>query len=1090
MKRPRLRSTTCLAALALALLSTAQTIDPSLLKGMEWRNLGPFRGGRVSAVTGALGQPGVFYIGLPQGGVWKTTSAGQTWYPVFDAIKETSCVGSVTVAPSNSDVIYAGTGEISGDGDGWGVYKSTDAGKTWQHLGLQETRLIPSILVDPKDPNTVLLAAGGTRKKLSDQRGVFRSSDGGQTWSKTLYIDDETGVAHLSWAFDRPDIVLATTQRRYSGPDSKGTKGVAAIYKSTDQGKTWKKLEGKGLPRLFGRFTTAIAQHTEGKRMFVIGMFGLYRSDDGGDNWRKMAVGDQRIANGQGNYTSGVYVDSQNPDIVYTLATCVYRSLDGGVTFEGFKGAPGGDDPQQLWIDPTNGSRILYGGDQGATVSLDAGATWGSWYNQPTAQVYHIATDNRYPYWVYATQQDSGVVGTASRGNLGQITPLDWIPHPLFEFGYVTVDPLDPNVSYALSPAMGIGKVTYPSGQWTEAGPAVDASEKLRFGIMLPLAFSPSNPHELMAGFQYLMSTTDGGKHWKKLSPDLAERTVPKDKDGKTPTASPGRLGSITSFSECTADPKVIWVGTTNGLIQVTHDRGATWKEVSVPLPDAARQRVTCIEASHHDPATAYVTFNGAGESKPLVFRTHDFGRNWKAIDEGLPKEEPWVGPASVIRADTVRKGLLFTGNDSMVSVSFDDGDHWQSLMLNLPTTQMNDLQIKGNDLVLGTYGRGLWVLDDISPLREVKSEDLSGTHLYKPAEAVRVRRNVNGDTPFPPEVPHAKNPPLGAVIYYTLSKPPTQPITLEIIDAKGKVVRHMSSAPIVPYADPKPEIAPYWIGKRKPMPTELGLNRVNWDIRHDDPPAFVHDVQDVINATVGDTPEAVPGPLALPGTYTARLTVDGQTMTQTFTVVNDPRSPAKFNDLRDQHDLQLSLVSCAQASWDAYQQIADMRAKLADLAKSDKKDVAEAAKNFDSRLSSLAGKIVYTRRFGMGGAASNFVDLNIGILQNLSNIDGGDAVPSVALWNAYGGVAAETTAMLDRWRALNGKDLDALNAVLTKNGLPILAASPALSNPTPAPSWVKTKKVSGAPRSGNLDPEALERQLHGEGEPEDADND
>src|SRR6266498_1725361 len=510
---------------------------PVLLAGLAWRNLGPFRAGRIAAVSGVIGQVGTFYIGLPLGGVWKTTSAGETWTPVFDGVTSASSVGALEVAPSDPNVIYVGMGDlITGGGinEGDGVYKSTDAGKTWQHLGLDDTRQIPSILVDPKDPNLVLLAAQGDVHKKSETRGVFRSTDGGRTWTKTLYVDDSTGMQKITWAADHPEVMLATSVRHYvvpvTGPARVPPAGGAGgggqsgptqtkLFKSTDKGLTWHEITGGGLPRLTGRTSVAVAMNTNAQRMFLIGNFGLYRSDDGGTTWRQMDAADRRIANGQGGYNCGVYVDPKNPDVVYTVNTAMYKSSDGGTTFTGFKGAPGGDDPQQMWIDPTNGQRMLLGLDQGAVVTLDGGATWSSWYNQSTDQIYHITVDNSYPYWVYGSQQDAGAIRTRSRGNLGAVTPLDWNPVSGWEWGTTIADPLNPNVVYASG--SGILKITYPSEQWINVSPNLDPGLYGRTTVSQPLAFAPWNPRELIAGFQFVMATTDGGMHWTKLSPDL-----------------------------------------------------------------------------------------------------------------------------------------------------------------------------------------------------------------------------------------------------------------------------------------------------------------------------------------------------------------------------------------------------------------------------------------------------------------------------------------------------------------------------------------------------------------------------------------
>ncbi len=1024
-----------------ACLSGAQSVDESLLHGLKWRNLGPFRGGRVTAVAGVIGQPGTSYMGLPQGGVWKTTSAGQTWFPVFDSIKETSTIGAIAVAPSDPRVVYVGTGELPSLGDGLGVYKSVDAGKTWVHLGLEDSLIIPSILVDPKDANSVLVACYGDRK-TKDTRGVYRSIDGGKTWEKSLYVDAKTGVVAMASAYDHPEVVVAGTRDSGNSPDK------CKLYRSPDFGKTWTMLEGKGLPNLRGRYSIAVAQNTNSQRLFVIGNFGLYRSDDGGQNWRRMAAQDRRIANGQGNYSCGVYVDTQNPDIVYTIATCVFRSTDGGNTFEGFKGAPGGDDPHFLWIDPTNGKRILYGGDQGATVSLDGGENWGSWYNQPSAQVYHIDTDNRFPYWVYATQQDSGVIGTASRGNYGEIGPLDWTPHPGFEFGFVAVDPLNPNISYAMNFTLDLARVQFPSGQWVAVGPVGDNGER-QTGIP-PISFSPTNPHELLAGYRYLMSSTDGGQHWRKLGGDVSARPNPVKDPKEKPTFS---HGTINTFSASPVDGKVIWVGTSNGMIQLTRDHGDSWTWVKEGLPNEPRG-VVCVDASHLDRATAYATLQSA-DGKPRVFRTHDFGAHWTEISRGLPAEGQFASVVNVVRCDTKRAGLLFAGTSKQLFVSFDDGDHWQSLMLNMPTTVMNDMLVKGDDLVVGTYGRGIWVLDDINPLRQVAdSMKTEAVHLFRPAVGIRVRRNVNDDTPMPPELPHADNPPDGVCIYYSLGAKPSGPITLEIVDRAGKVVRQMSSVEPEPYADPKPEVAPYWVESRKALPTELGLNRVNWDIRYNDPPAFVHDVQDVMTANPGLTKQAVPGPLALPGSYTVRLAVDGKRYEAPLEIKNDPRSPASQGDLVQLHGVELDLVACAQAGWDARSAVTAMRDAVAEATKSTMKDVASAAQDYDDKLASIQGKVTYSRRFFVSPNATNFVDHNLYLLSVLGSFSTGDAAPSESILASYASSYYLTTSLLDKLRDLTGKPLASLNAVLAKNGLKQLSANVPGDPPLPVAKY------------------------------------
>src|SRR5436190_6442686 len=980
-------------------------VPPALLAGLSWRNLGPFRAGRVSAVSGATGQPGVFYAGFPLGGVWKTTSAGETWYPVFDSVKEASSVGAIAVAPSNPDVIYVGMGDlIAGGGisEGNGVYKSTDAGRTWQHVGLDLTKQIPSILVDPKNPDIVLLAAQGDVHKKSDTRGVYRSTDGGRTWTKTLYLDDTTGAQKIAWADDHPDVLLATTVRHWTmlptGLPRFGAPGVGPgagggpssqthLFKSTDQGVTWKEITGGGLPRLAGRTSVAIANNTNAQRMFLIQNSGLYRSDDAGATWRQMDSTDTRIRNGQGGYNCGVYVDPKNPDIVYTVNTASYKSTDGGNTFTGFKGAPGGDDPQQLWIDPTNGQRMLFGYDQGAIVTLDGGQTWSSWYNQSTEQVYHIAVDNSWPPFVYASQQDAGAIRTRLRGNQGAITPLDWNPVPGWEWGSEAPDPLNPNIVYASG--IGIFKISYPSEQWIDVSPQLDPGLHARQSISQPLAFAPWNPRELVAAFQFVMTSIDGGAHWAKISPDLG---YPKD-TVPTPDSlrgKPGLLvgGTIQSMALSSVKRGEIWVGTNTSLIKLTQDEGKTWQDVSIPNQPGD---VLAIEASHFDAGEAYVVFSwhASGDFTPYIYRTRDYGKTWTLITNGFATGQPSGSFARVVREDPKTRGLLFAGTESGMYVSFDDGDHWQSLQLNLPNTSCRDLVVHGNDLVLGTYGRGIWVLDDISALRQMMTGATGETHLFAPGAAVRVRRNVGNDTPFPPEVPHAPNAPDGALVHYTLATKPAGPITLEVLDAGGAVVRHLTSAPQAPVKEAaRPPEPNFWIAPPFQLPAEAGGNRTNWDLRADAAPAFTHSFE--INANPGLTPASPEGPLVPPGAYTLRLTVDGKTYSQPVTVVNDPRSPATVADVRAQFALQMRVVAGMQASWNGYQAVAAAR--------------AGATKDLDSTLAAVGGDTSGGGGGGFGGfrpggpPPPTFVAINETLRRALNGLETADIAPTAAM--------------------------------------------------------------------------------------------
>ncbi len=1048
---------------ALPAAAQAPPVDPALYAGLTWRNVGPFRGGRIAAVSGAVGQAGVFYIGLPAGGVWKTTSAGETWLPVFDSVKSVSSVGAVEVAPSDPDVVYAGTGDMVTGGninEGDGVYRSADAGRTWRHVGLENSKQIPSILVDPRDPNVVLVAAQGNLHAQSADRGVYRSTDGGRSWTKTLFLDDQTGIQKLARSYDVPDVVFATTDRHYYAPGAPpfyrdtGRTGTS-LWKSTDGGVTWHELTGGGLPRLFGRTSVAVAMHTSAQRVFLVTNTGLYRSDDGGTSWRQLDPQDDRIRNGQGGYNCGVYVDPQNPDVVYTFNTAAYVSRDGGNTFTGFKGAPGGDDPQQMWIDPTNGRRILMGYDQGAIVSLDGGATWSSWYNQSTEQVYHIAADNSFPYWIYATQQDAGAVATRSRGNLGEITPLDWKPVPGWEWGSIVPDPLHPDTVYATG--NGVVKIAYPTEEWINVSPAADPALQLRATQNGPLAWAPWNPRELLAGFQYLMATTDGGDHWRKLSPDLtlapAGATAAAAGDGAGRALAAPTTGAIETIAASSASPGLIWVGTSNGRIQVTRDEGRSWSDVTIPgLPDAARADISTVEASPTDPAAAYVAidYSRLGNFAPYLFRTRDYGRTWTRIVGGLPESSPAGAFARVIRADPRRAGLLFAGTESAVWVSFDDGDHWQSLMQNLPTTSFRDLTIHGNDLVVGTYGRGIWILDDYAVLRQLTPRIAAeSAHLFAPDTAVRLRRNVNADTPFPPEVPHALNPPVGVVVDYWLASRPKGVVALDVLDAAGRVVRHLSSAPVAPVPEaahpPEPN---FWLATPQPLPTEPGLERVSWDLRYDAPPAFRHTFE--INANPGLTPPSPEGLVSLPGTYTLRLTVDGRSYEQKAVVRPDPRSRTSLAALEAQHALLVKLDAGLRASWDDYQQATTLRAAVA-AAAGNAPAAAAAAGALDAAIDSVAGNPTGGGRFGRRGAAPppSFVSVNGALVEQLEAQDNGDLAPTPATLAGFAKTCQDLHGAVARWDALRTTGLAAVNAALRAAGKPALPVPPA---PAPPP--------------------------------------
>ena len=1049
----------CAVTLAVAPLGAqsaaprAGPLDARFLSPLVWRNVGPFRGGRVSAVSGVIGQPGVFYAGTPAGGVWKTTSAGETWFPVFDSIPTVSSIGAIEVAPSDPNVIYVGTGDLDSyfDGMGDGMYKSSDAGRTWRRIGLEGTEQIPAILVDPHDPNIVMVAALGRFGTPGDARGVFRSSDGGATWTKTLYVDDQTGVATLARAADAPDVVFAAAYLHYVAPGAiwpvpDTARMRTRLYKSTDGGLTWREFLGGGLPRLAGRISIAVAIGTNAQRVYLIGDFGLYRSDDGGTSWRHMAADDKRIANGQGGYNCGVYVDPKNPDIVYTFQVTAYRSTDGGKSFTGFKGGPpGGDDPQVMWIDPTNGKRMLMGYDQGAIVSFDGGDTWSSWYNQSTEQVYHIATDNSFPYWIYATQQDAGAIATRSRGNLGAITPIDWKPVPGWEWGTILPDPRDPNVVF--SSGLGISKITYPGEEWIKIGPDQDPSLKLRGVFNPPIAFAMWNRRrELLAGYQYLMATTDGGATWTKLSPDLTEtRAHPSPSD-----TSGSSFASIVSIAASTVTPGVIWIATNTGIIQGSRNHGKSWSDVTIPGIEIGRRPILLsVEASHFDAGTAYAALDAhfRGDDAPSIYRTRDYGKTWTRIVTGLPATLPGGAFARVVRADPKRRGLLFAGTESAVYVSFDDGDNWQSLLLNLPTTEYRDIAIHDNDLIVGTYGRGIWVLDDFAVLRQLNGAAATEpAHLFKPSDAVRVRRNVMYNTPFPREVPQAPNPPDGAIMYYSLGAKPSSEITIEVLDARGSVVRRMSSAPPRAVRETaRPPMESSWLAPGRGLPANVGLNRANWDLRYDPPPAFAHSFE--FNGNPGVTPMAPEGPLALPGLYTIRLTVDGKHYTQPLTVERDPRSRVSRAAVAAQHALVMRLYAGLEATWADFMPVAGLRGAVTTLAAGDTaSEVGKAAKTLATRLDSLAGDSLSDARevWQPRPTAWSFVALNGEFALELNAQDNADHAPTQATLAVARSSCDELRNLVGRWRQVVRLDLATFNRTLERHGMTTLAVTSA----------------------------------------------
>jgi photosystem II stability/assembly factor-like uncharacterized protein len=1092
----------------LSALSASAQVDPNLYAGLKWRNDGPFHGGRISSVTGVVGEPGTYYFGAPLGGIWKTTSAGVTWFPIFDQETSVDSVGAIQVAPSNPDIVYAGAGDPIQGSLGNGMWKSTDAGKTWQHVGLEDTVKITNILVDPTDPNLVVVSALGDETRHGG--GVYRSTDGGQSWTSVLKAPGYEGTRDLEYAYDDPSIMLTATQGTggFGGRGNRGSEAKtkpAMVFKSTDEGKTWTQIK---IPPFEGRVALAVAMHTKGERMYIVGNniehgSGLYRSDDSGATWQHMAGKDLRISNGQGSYSSGVFVDSQNPDIVYTMSTAMYRSTDGGVTFEPFKGAPGGEDYHKLWIDPINGKHILVGSDQGASITLDDGKTWSLWYTEPIAQVYHVATDDQYPYHIMAAQQDTGAVMISSRGNWGQVNFTDWSPLPSSEFGVITADPRNPNILYGVGYGPGGGgsgmiKIDMSTGQWQNVAPnfGTDATKYIAGRDFQKKFDTTFEPNALYVAYQCLLVSRDGAHSWTAASPDLttakgapqvacgAEKPkpqpAPKSKTQAAPKPQPQQPTrgltppppSINDFSISTVKRGVVWTVSSNGQIYKTMDRGKVWNNVSNITDAPPHTSFHTIEAGD-DIDTAYIAGRIGGErgvalpasedgDVPLIWRTTDGGKTWTSIVNGLPRDERTGSWVNSMRVDPKEPGLLFAGTETTVYVSFDKGDHWQSLRQNLPSTSIRDLDVHTdhtNDLVIGTYGRGFWILDDITPLREIAANaqaiSSASAYLFKPEEAIRARINSNWDQPFSIEVPHADNVAYGVMVDYYLSRKPNGPIQLQVYDAHGNLVRTMSSTlppPIEGEAFPR-----YWLAtpESRALSTHVGLNRVNWNLYYDDPPALRHDLENEMNMVAGAATPGPHGPQVIPGVYKLKLTVDGQVYTRDVTVVNDPRvgqSPALMTALRTQSKLTLLSVEGMKQSFEGHEEVDAVKDQLTSLMQSTlPADVAAQAKTLDASLTKIGG--VVPTGFGGGGAGrraapepnalKSFLELNDEYNTMVSMMQVGlDIAPTptqIDTWKSDCTYSNRTTAA---WKGLQQQITD-FNAVLAKNNLQVLKVTP-----------------------------------------------
>ncbi len=917
-------------ALSFGLLGgvNAQPIPSIYYGALQWRMIGPFRGGRTVAVSGVPSQRGVYYMAATDGGIWKSTDYGRTWDPIFDG-QGTGSIGALAVAPSDPNILYAGSGEGLRRPDlsvGDGIYKSTDAGASWIHLGLRDGMQIAGIAIDPRDPNRVFAAVLGHPYGPNEERGLYRSTDGGQSWQKVLGKDENTGAATVLIDPRNPDVVYAALWASRNPPwrlrDILQLFQNGGLYKSVDGGTTWAQLR-TGLPANVGRIGLAIAPG-DSQRLYAWVNddkgCGIYRTSDGGATWIE-ANSESRVCS-RGDDFSGLAVDPSDRDVVFAANTQTYRSTDAGKTWIGFKGAPGGDDYHTVWIDPGDRNIILLGCDQGATLSVNYGRTWSSWYNQPTAQFYHVITDDRFPYRVFGGQQESGSAEVPSRSDDGSIWIRYWHPVGASEYGYVAPDPLHPTIIYGAGSGV-VSRYDEALQQTQDVSPSYERG-KYRFNRTTPLVFSRADNRTLYLGSNVVFATTDGGRHWRIISPDLtrANPGLPANLGPFTqsPLAQGVHRGVVYSLAPSYIDRNLLWAGTDDGLIWLTRDGGKHWSNVSPPTLAAASgswSKISQIDSSHFDRGTAFVAVTRLrlDDMHPYIYRTHDFGAHWQLLNSGLPDN----APVDTVREDPKQRRLLFAGTENTVYFSPDDGSNWQSLQFNLPSTSIRDLVVHGDDLVVGTHGRSFWILDDIAPLRELAADWYYKHHtdriyLFAPPTAYRVRRDTWTDTPLPPEEPAAKNPPDGAIIDYYSSTNAQGPLTIAIYDSAGNLVREWSSTGKTDPVVPALRVPTYWVRPTQIPSIGAGEHRFTWDYRYSYPPAVSYDYP--ISAIVHDTPPAPQGALALPGTYTVKLSVDGVTQSRTFQLKMDPRVTISTAALRSQFALAMRITDLMGTSY------------------------------------------------------------------------------------------------------------------------------------------------------------------------------
>ncbi len=1016
---------------------------------MRWREIGPYRGGRTRALAGIAAQPNVFYIGVSNGGVWKTTDYGHTWQSLWND-QPVGSIGALGISPAQPNTIYAGTGEGLNRPDlalGDGMYKSLDGGKTWTHLPqLRDTQQIPWISVDPRNPDRLFVAALGHPYGPNQERGIFRSTDGGQTFEKVLYKDENTGGSFVEIDPSNPQVVYAGMWEARQGPWENSAWGgtTGGLFKSVDGGTTWRQLT-KGLPEGVVQVDVTISP-LDSQRLYATVANGrsvsIYRSDDGGDNWTQTTTDTRPASRIGGGDLPVPRVDPKNPDVLYVTSTVVWKSTDGGKSWTGIRGAPGGDDYQNIWINPNDPNIILITSDQGAIISVNGGESWSSWYTQPTAAVYHVTADNAFPYRLCSGQQDSGSVCIRSRGNDGEITMRDWHPVAVEEYGYAAPDPLDPDLVYG-------GKVTRydrRTGQVANVSPKPLRGPDYRAVRTEPVIFSPKDPHILYVASNMLWETRDGGNHWKQISPDLTRKTweIPASvgKYKGEQSAQPAQRGVIYAVAPSPLDVNRIWAGTDDGQIQVTTNSGANWSNVTPPQL-APWAKVSQLDAGHFDAQTAYAAINTIrlDDLRPHILRTHDGGNTWTEIVSGIPQDEN----VNSVREDPKRKGLLFAATERAVYVSFDDGERWQSLRLNMPASSVRDIIVKDDDLAAGTHGRGFWILDDITALRQIAAgAEQKPLELFAPEVATRVRWDMNPDTPLPPDTPAGQNPPDGAIIDYWLGADASGPVTIEIADAGGNLVRRYSSADPVPEVDPRLAIPLYWLRPPQRIGTSAGMHRMVWDLHWAPLPGIRPNYP--IAAVPHNTAPSGTSPWVTPGRYKVTVTAHGQTATQMLDVRNDPRVKASAADLQAQFTLAKKLYDQAVAANQAFQALQSMRSQLNQMRQGQNSPAV-----VNDTLQKVTALLGQEQGFGGGRGAGPRQDtvtsIRGGLLALMNAVEEADAAPTSQDAEAAAELQRQFDAMTPRLNEFK-QSLPGINSQLRQAGLPELSLTAPQSPP------------------------------------------